>query len=220
MGTLFLSKRDEATYRRYVEENLEAIVRDDLLPPEEASRLVYDSSSRVMSEVFEDPRSGNQLRRARRVVEATVLALMKDPAALWTMASVASHDYYTYTHCVNVGMFMGAAAQHILGVRTRHELNDISLGGLLHDIGKTRVPDAILNKPGKLTEEEFAVVKRHPTDGLSLVLAAPEAGQRDGRRSSATITRASAGAATPPAGRRRRCRWRCAWRPSWTSTTP
>ncbi len=170
VGTLFLSKLDEPAYRRYIEDNLENIIRDDLLPAEETSRLVYDSSSRVMSEVFEDPRSGSQLQRARRMVEATVLTLMKDPGALWTMASVASHDYYTYTHCVNVGMFMAAAAREVLGVDSHQELNEICLGGLLHDIGKTEVPEAILNKPGRLTDEEFAVVKRHPTDGLSLVL--------------------------------------------------
>ncbi len=170
VGTLFLSKKDEAAYRQYVEENLEDIIRDDMLPPEETSRLVYDSSTRVMDEVFEDPRSGRQLRRARRMVEAAVLAILKDPGALWCMSSLASHDYYTYTHCVNVAMFMAGAARDILGVASRHELNAIGLGGLLHDIGKTQVPEAILAKPGKLTEEEFAVVKTHPAEGVSLVM--------------------------------------------------
>ena len=170
VARLFLSKKDERTYREYVEANLEAIIRDDIMPREEVSQLVYESSSRVMGDVFENPRSGGHLRRARRMVEATVQAVLKDPSSLWCMASVASHDYYTYTHCVNVGMFMAAAAHDILGVTDRQELNAIGLGGVFHDIGKTEVPEQILSKPGKLTAEEFEIIKKHPVNGLELVL--------------------------------------------------
>lgn len=166
---LFLRKSDENAYRSYVEENIDAIVRDDLLPEEETSRIVYDSSAKVMQDVLENPRSGKNIRRAERVVRATVLSIMKNPDALWQMTGMASHDYYTYTHCVNVSMFLVAASQALLGIDGQKELEEIGTGGMLHDIGKSGVPGEILNKPGKLTDEEFERIKEHPQIGVELV---------------------------------------------------
>jgi len=167
--TLFLSKKDERAYHEYVESNIEAIIRDDLMPPGEVSRLVYETSAHVMGDVFKDPRSGSHLRRARRMVEATVMTVLKDPQALWCMTSVASHDYYTYTHCVNVSMFMTAAAREILDITNPTDLKAVGLGGMFHDIGKSEIPEEILSKPGKLTAEEFEIIKSHPIKGVELV---------------------------------------------------
>ncbi len=169
VDSLYLAKSDESAYHRYVEENISTIIRDDLVPREEASRMVYGCSSRVMEDVFREPRSGRNMRRAHSMVEATVQSILKDPECLWHMTAVASHDYYTYTHCVHVGMFMTAASRDMLGVDDPGMLRAIGLGGMLHDIGKSQIPESILNKPGRLTDEEFRAIKRHPTIGLSLL---------------------------------------------------
>jgi HD-GYP domain-containing protein (c-di-GMP phosphodiesterase class II) len=166
---LYLRKQDEDSYYEYVEENIHSIIRDDLMPAEKASQLVYESSARVMANTFEDPRSGRNMRRAHRMVEATVLSILKDPEALWHMTSMASHDYYTYTHCVHVSMFLVTASRDLLGITDSDTLQSIGLGGLFHDIGKSEIPESILNKPGKLTAEEFDAVKRHPELGVAIV---------------------------------------------------
>ncbi|MGD2174399.1 MAG: HD domain-containing protein [Candidatus Brocadiaceae bacterium] len=166
---LYVRSQDEGAYYEYVEENIESIIRDDLLPPEKASEIVYTSSSRVMEDVFEDPRSGKNLQRARRMVKGSVLSILKSPDSLWEMTAMASHDYYTYTHCVNVCMFLLAASRDLLAVTDPPRLERIGLGGMLHDIGKSQVPGQILNKPGKLTAEEFELVKEHPPAGVELV---------------------------------------------------
>ncbi len=166
---LYLSKKDQKAYHEYVEENIQAIVRDDLLPPDKASELVYESSSRVMAETFEEPRSGRNMQRAHRMVDVTVRSILKDPEALWHMAQIATHDYYTYTHCVHVCAFLVSAARDVLGITDREPLQQIGLGAIFHDIGKAQIPDAILNKPGKLTCEEFETVKKHPTLGVAIV---------------------------------------------------
>lgn len=173
---LYLASGDERTYHHYVEAHIGEIIRDDLLPVEEASRLVYESSSRVMDEVFENPRSGRNIERAHSMVEATVLSILKDPESLWHMTAIAGHDYYTYTHCVNVSMFMAAAARDILGIRDRPRLKAVGLGGLLHDIGKSEIPEEILSKPGKLTGEEFDTIKKHPGLGLRILRGARRLG--------------------------------------------
>ncbi len=166
---LFLREVDEAAYRSYVEENIDAIIRDELLPEQEACSILYESSSRVMQDVLDNPRSGQNIRRAEKMVRATVMSILSNPDALWRMTDMASHDYYTYTHCVNVSMFLVGASRALLGVEDREKLEGIGTGGLLHDIGKSMLPDEILNKPGKLTVEEFKRVKEHPEYGLQLV---------------------------------------------------
>ncbi|MHC5034151.1 MAG: HD-GYP domain-containing protein [Planctomycetota bacterium] len=178
---LYLRKEDERAYHDYVEQNISTLVKDDLLPREEACELVYQSTARVMDGVFRDPRSGRNMHRAHSMVEATVLSILKDPEALWHMTGVASCDYQTYTHCVNVSMFLVAACTDILGINSPATLKQIGLGALYHDVGKSEVPQEALSKPVEsLTPAEFQSFQQHPLIGLDMAtragdLAAPAA---------------------------------------------
>ncbi len=169
VSELYVRREDEGHYLDYVERNIEDIIRDELLPAEQACRLVYKGSSRVMIDVFENPRSGRNMKRVQKMVGAMVLSIMKHHDALWHIAAMAAHDYYTYTHCVNVSVFLVAASRELLGIEDEKSLRRIGLGGMLHDIGKSQVPDEILNKPGKLDAEEFDRIKEHPLVGVELV---------------------------------------------------
>lgn len=169
VDALYLRKEDEQAYNDYVEQNISAIIRDDLLPVEKASELVYNSSAHVMHDVFDNPRSGRNLQRTHAMSEAMVLSIIKNPDALWHMTAMASHDYYTYTHCVNVSLFLVAVSRDALGITDAMTLQRIGLGGMLHDIGKTQIPEEILSKPGKLTDEEFEQIRQHPLLGLDIV---------------------------------------------------
>lgn len=167
--SLHLHNKDKQAYNEYVEQNLATIIRDSLLPPGKACQLVYDSSSRVMQDVLADPRSGKNLQRASNMAETVVLAIIKSRDALWNMTALATHDYFTYTHSVHVCAFLVATSRDLLGVREPAALERIGFGGMLHDLGKSRVPKEILRKPGKLTEAEFEIVKRHPVAGIELL---------------------------------------------------
>ncbi|MFO8006607.1 MAG: HD-GYP domain-containing protein [Candidatus Brocadiia bacterium] len=166
---LHLRRKDEDAYFSYVEDNIAQIVTDELLPRDEACRLVYRTSNRVVSDVFDDPRSGRNLKRAEKMVSATVQAIIREPDALWYMTSMATHDYYTYTHSVNACIFLVAASRDMFGVSEPKRLEEIGLGGVLHDIGKSQIPSEVLSKPGGLTEAEWEQMKRHPVLGLNIV---------------------------------------------------
>jgi putative nucleotidyltransferase with HDIG domain len=166
--TLYCRKKESQAYYDYVERNLQSIIAGDELSGPEAGRIVYETASRTMADLFENPRSGQLQTRARRLAKATVTALVRDPDTLWDMTAMAGHDYQTYTHCVNVSLFLAGACQQILGIDDADELEDISVGGVLHDIGKSKVPESILKKPGKLTDDEFQTIKEHPLSGLDL----------------------------------------------------
>ncbi|KPK65909.1 MAG: hypothetical protein AMK73_01600 [Planctomycetes bacterium SM23_32] len=169
VARLYLRSTDKDAYDQYVEENLITIVRDGLLPGEQASKAVYETSSRVMEDLFDSPESGRNLQRARQVAKAVVLSVLKNPDTLWNMTSLASHTYYTYTHSVHVAVLLVAAGKDMLGIGTETMLERIGHGAILHDVGKTRVPGDILYKPGSLTADEFELVKKHTLAGLSIV---------------------------------------------------
>lgn len=83
------------------------------------------------------------------------------------LAAVKSHDEYTYIHATNVAVLSGALAESI-GLPPPL-VRDITLGALLHDVGKERLPLAILNKPGKLDPAELLIVQQHPVDGARIL---------------------------------------------------
>lgn len=81
--------------------------------------------------------------------------------------SLESSDSYTYGHCERVAGYAAKAAR-VLGLNER-EISAVRLGAYLHDVGKIRVPRGILNKPGRLTADEFAIMQMHPIWGLELL---------------------------------------------------
>ena len=95
-------------------------------------------------------------------LEATFLAVVRD----WGQ-SIESSDTYTFGHCERVATYAAAVARE-LGLDDA-QVTTVRLGAYLHDVGKIRVPHEILNKPGRLTDDEFDVIKMHPIWGLELL---------------------------------------------------
>jgi HD-GYP domain-containing protein (c-di-GMP phosphodiesterase class II) len=94
---------------------------------------------------------------------------MRNPGALISLARLKTADDYTYMHSVAVCALMIALARQLQ--LSDEETRDAGMAGLLHDLGKAMIPMQILNKPGKLTEAEFNVIKTHPEEGYKLLLS-------------------------------------------------
>lgn len=92
------------------------------------------------------------------------------PQLMFCLGQVRSWDEYTSVHSLNVALLSSFLAERMFPGRT--ELAEfMAIGGILHDLGKARVPLEVLNKPAKLTDAEFAVMKRHPELGEELALS-------------------------------------------------
>ncbi|MEX2360757.1 MAG: HD-GYP domain-containing protein [Gammaproteobacteria bacterium] len=123
-----------------------------------------------VSKLFEDVRLGFAVdtETAKAVVNDLVETITEDAnTALWLTSLKNVHEY-TAQHCINVSVLSIVFGKH-LGF-TEDQLKLIGLGALLHDVGKMNTPPEILNKPGKLTPDEFEVIKRHPVDGYETML--------------------------------------------------
>ncbi|WP_308923406.1 HD-GYP domain-containing protein [Janthinobacterium sp. J1-1] len=126
--------------------------------------------------VMADVRLGNavDIDRVEPMVEDITESILRNPGALVGLLRIKTKDDYTFLHSISVCALMVAFCRSRgMDAATTHQAG---LGGLLHDTGKALVPDAILNKPGPLSPEEFALVKRHPRDGHAILLQTPEVG--------------------------------------------
>ncbi len=137
------------------------------------AKIIYSDSLQLVKDCIKDARMGNRLDYARS--EATVHTMLesvtRNADALLSLSKLRAYDEYTYTHSINVAVFTLAFSRH-LGFPEK-TLLPLGLSALFHDMGKARIPDAILNKPGKLTPEEFEVIKMHPAKGVQLLQGQP-----------------------------------------------
>jgi putative nucleotidyltransferase with HDIG domain len=108
------------------------------------------------------------LLEADAVVRSLSVAMHSDRRLVLPLLQLKEFDQYTTTHSLNVAVLSMALAE-ALGCRSP-EVRAIGVAGLLHDIGKIRIPIEILTKPGKFTEDERHLMDRHPIDGARIIL--------------------------------------------------
>lgn len=134
-----------------------------------AAKRTYAQSVKVAQDVLGDMRLGKavNVRKVKRAVQGIVDQVLSNESSMVTMTTLRDFDEYTFTHCVNVSIFSVIIGQR-LGLERLH-LYELGLGALFHDIGKQRLPVDLINKSGGLTDEEWAQLKEHPTEGLLLL---------------------------------------------------
>lgn len=140
---------------------------------QKAAKELVRRSMRAVRGVFDDVRLGKAVRVAAvsRIVDEVQEAIERSPHALLSVIRLKSRDEYTYAHSVAVCTLMVNVARHIgLDDAT---VRDFGQAGLLHDIGKMGVPEVVLNKPGRLTDDEFALMKAHPEHAYMMLKDVP-----------------------------------------------
>lgn len=160
----YIKKED----RKLIENFIGMLIDDPLIPLKEKSSIIYSCAANVMKDIFSDPRSGENLKRTEDITGNIINFALSDQAAIPSLLQLGSHDYYTFTHCLNVAVFSIGLWQTIYPAK-QDCLRKFAMGCILHDIGKSQIDDIILNKPGKLTTDEFAVIKKHPQYGYQLM---------------------------------------------------
>lgn len=134
-----------------------------------ASRIVAKGKEAVVS-MFQEARMGKAIEAeaAAPLVEEISNSVLRNPGALISLARLKTADDYTFMHSVAVCALMIALARQ-LGL-DEQQTREAGMAGLLHDLGKAMIPLQVLNKPGKLTDAEFDLVKTHPGEGYKLLL--------------------------------------------------
>lgn len=129
--------------------------------------LIHEEALNYARKFIDDVRNGKtvDLEEAEPLMGSIIDSLSTNQPAAIALALLKKSDEYTYTHCINVNLFSLLLGKD-LGF-DRKELYKLGLAAMFHDIGKGRIPNQVLNKPGKLTDSEFKLMKEHPMLGLT-----------------------------------------------------
>ncbi|MFA5881977.1 MAG: HD-GYP domain-containing protein [Eubacteriales bacterium] len=147
---------------------------DDIVPDESISEETRQQAILCIQEVSDDIKHSKPIKAAlaKKVVLDIIDDIIGSRNLLLNLSDIRFHDNYTFYHSVNVTVI--SVMIGIILYYPYDRLCDLGLGVLLHDIGKTQIPIGILNKPGKLTKEEYQIVKQHTWYGFEALRATPE----------------------------------------------
>src|SRR6185295_13684975 len=137
-------------------------------------RRLYDDAVSVAGTLWDSAKTEGMpdADAGRGIVDSLAQAVAQNRTALLALTALKNYDNYTFTHMVNVSILTMGQARG-LGIEGGL-LREFGLAGLMHDIGKVKTPSEILNKPGKLTDAEFEILKRHTVDGAEILKNTPE----------------------------------------------
>ena len=157
---------------------LRSLVRTPGFSDEQKSQVIKDSAIRHLDTLFSRQKefTSEVLNEAISGCRATVecmIDVIQDFGIRKLqdhISQLSFHDFYTYDHSINVAMYNIAILRVVNPDASRDDLLTAGMGGMLHDIGKVHVPTNILNKPDKLTDEEFRQIRKHPETGREMLV--------------------------------------------------
>jgi len=148
-------------------ELLEAL-NDKRMPSDQKAKAVYRHSRTMMDRLFESP-SAENIVTSKKVISSITDLVLSDDETAGNLLRITSHDFYTYTHSVNVGVTAIMLSKELFRHSNGHDLHELGAGFFLHDLGKIMVDPEVINKPGKLTDEEMAHMRIHPYQGYKIL---------------------------------------------------
>jgi putative nucleotidyltransferase with HDIG domain len=170
---LYIHKKDKKNFRSYLEVNLKCILESEEIPLDKKAEALQESAINVVEDIFRNPRAGETIMRSKEIIDHTVDFIIGTPKSFANFLEIRKYDYCTYTHSVNVCIFMVSLARE-LGIDDKKTLKAVGEGGLLHDLGKSRIPSSIINKRGRLVKGEWEIIKKHPLMGKEIAMETRE----------------------------------------------
>ena len=177
-----IAKGDDVTIKAAVTENIDQVqnkpvkkvlkvsVEEEIL----AARKTLHKAKQATMEMFQQARMGNSIATEdiAPLVDEISQSVARNSGAMLSITRLKNKDDYTYLHSVAVCALMIALGKQL---NYTGDLQELGMAGLLHDVGKMGIPEEVLNKPGKLTDEEFEIVKAHPVRGWEMLKQSADA---------------------------------------------
>ncbi|MCC5822063.1 MAG: HD-GYP domain-containing protein [Phycisphaerales bacterium] len=155
-------------FQALVSKQLTEAYEDPALGRAERCRIVRGSCGKMIEDFMADPTLPGLGGTIASMADRFSAWCTEDETKFGYLLDMSEHDFYTISHMVNVGVGCGLLGAELLG--TEHAMvRDLVLGGLVHDVGKRGVPAEVLNKEGKLTDAEWALIRAHPQTGAEIL---------------------------------------------------
>lgn len=165
---LYVRGDERSALIAYEENVLLDVLDDGALPIQQKCAALQQVTVLLSQQVEKDPSSTNIIRAKHNIYRLVDFSL-KQKTAMKGLVRLVDHDYYTYTHSVNVGLYALTIAMAHYGRSIRHNLHEMAAAFFLHDIGKCQIRPEIINKAGPLDEPEWEEMRRHPDYGQHIL---------------------------------------------------
>lgn len=156
-------------YHGYMDELRQKKIRAKVQRLRDESTGIYTSAAGVLERLLKEPESSDYLSEAQKIVDHAVDFVLSDSFSINALTEASSKDYHTHTHSVDTAIFALGFGSH-LGFN-KNDLINLGQSAIFHDIGKSRVDPAVINKDGLLTDDEFEQVKKHSLYGYFILKA-------------------------------------------------
>ncbi len=168
-SAIAIHKEDIPLYKKYINDLSLELSKSIADSSDIQYSILRENSKLIIKDILEDPKSGETILKASELVKTLTDTILENHSNFSNLLKITTHDYYTYTHSLNVcSLSIGLGTE--LKLRRDPDLLELGLGALLHDLGKCMIDLRILNKPGKLTEDEFKEVQKHVMAGSKLLI--------------------------------------------------
>lgn len=168
IGELWINSSEYPRVAQFLADNLATILANESQPPAERLKLLNQVVTQTLKESLSCDDPASSVVASNAMAEHMVDIGLRNDLGIRDVAKVAKHDFCTFSHSANVACFSMMLARSI-GISDEDSLRDIAAAGMLHDLGKLEIPLAILAKPAKLTNREFAAIQLHPTSGFQML---------------------------------------------------
>lgn len=159
----YISDEQKMAYKKYVSEQ----IRNDQLTISAKASILRESSYSLVAELYENPDVDKALEGAKEVVANFIEFMENEPEGMAELISLSGHDFYTYNHSLDVGIYSLGLGK-VIGYG-KDEIEELGRAALYHDVGKRHVSPDIICKDGPLDEVEWAQMQKHPLFGLKIL---------------------------------------------------
>ena len=165
LRTLYVAADDQASYKQYLRDNLDAYLDDETRSPAVRVEMLHTVGRDLLEESFQHPDTGQAVRGAKDVGGRVTGLVAGRGLAIADLFRVLKHDFDTFSHVMNVSTYSVVLAEG-LGMSDSETLNAIAVGALLHDLGMLHIPEKVRNKEGPLRGLEWELIWQHPRIGF------------------------------------------------------
>jgi HD-GYP domain-containing protein (c-di-GMP phosphodiesterase class II) len=166
-GDIVIQPSDIPRYHAY----LNALLSPGVMKEQEREKVkrvaIKENSKLVLKDLLDNPRSGEKIKESMVLVNEMIDSILENKDAVGDLLSIRTYDYYTYTHSVNVAV-LSIGLGMAVGLK-KEEIEKLGIGAMLHDVGKSSIPSAIINKSSRLNEDEFQIIQTHVSEGEKIL---------------------------------------------------
>jgi HD-GYP domain-containing protein (c-di-GMP phosphodiesterase class II) len=164
----YVTSEEINQYLDYTMERMSTVIQSPAIRVTDKVRIIRDLGRRVVEQLLEDPRSGRHVTNTRRFVRTTVEFIIACPEVNLSLFNISDLKTYLFSHAINTSVFCLLIGRQILG-DNRQMLINLGMGGLLLDIGMSRLDSGIYTKPGRLEEEDWQSIRKHTRLGYDML---------------------------------------------------